>query len=535
MTLDTTPPSLQTLSLQVISKKITTRGLQLIQLALSHDHVENVQHVHSRGRKRKRTKPPHSECRRNAAISDEVMSTVETVCKQVKDFLLTNIPSLCADDVAREIIKQFTDERYQIFHCSHCTHADYVFRKFIAAILNSNVRNLDLSRTSIYIAHCVTSELQAAPNLKVFKFIKHDEYNITHYPVKYCRVLPISNFFKMRKLEFSFFFFWKPSFDVQYTSLADLKYLEDLTLQRVCTNDILENLSHKCSQIKSLDISGSWKVDRNSIESIKRFKHLKMLDISLTNLTALDHRTILKCFSNSGDHPLEFYGCTVMECDFFSKLMEFCPSIRGLSIHLIDVEPVPSKARFQNMSFLRIYSCITDMNLGHLVKCAPHLEELEVKGAILDFKHIMDNCPSLKRLSITTRRLNSNVTTHTAFSSIQHLNLRIRTFLDSAQLIAKCKNLRTLELFTGNNMRCRDMSSILFNNPLTCLKEISLGITVDFVPEDVVTLFYKHCPNLAVFKVVLSKIYNPKYKDCPGIIIECDPWREIERLAFPFL
>ena len=261
-----------------------------------------------------------------------------------------------------------------------------------------------------------------------------------------------------------------------------------------------------------------------------------MLNIALTELTALDQRRILKYFSNSGDHPLEFYGCTVMQRDFFSKLMEFCPSIRGLSIHLINVRPVPSTARFQNMSFLRIESSFAHMNLDHLVKCAPHLQELEVKGKIIDIKQIMDNCSSLKRLSITTCQLNSDFTTHTAYTSIQHLNLRTPTFLEAAVVIEQCKNLLTLELFSGNDMCCIDMSSILFDDPLTCLKEISLGNRNGYVPEEVVTLFYNHCPNLVVFKVLVqSKISCPEYKDCPGIIIECDRWHEIEKLAFPFL
>jgi hypothetical protein len=464
------------------------------------------------------------------------MSTVETVCKQVKDFLLTNIPTLCADDVAREIIKQFTDERYLIFHCSHCTRADHVFRKFIAAILNSNVRNLDLSRTSIYIAYCVTSELQAAPNLKEFKFINHDEYDSTYLPAKYRCVLPRSHVYKIRERAGIFFFCRNPSFNVQNMSLGDLKYLEYLTLQDVCTNDILENLSHTCSQLKGLDISASWKVDSSSTESIKRFTHLKMLNITQTELTALDQRTILEYFSNSGEHPLEFYGCTVMECDFFSKLMEFCPSIRGLSIYISDFKPVPSTASFENMSFLRIYSWLPDMNLDHLVKCAAHLEELQVSNEIIDIKYIMDNCSSLKRLSITTFLSKSTVPTHTACSSIQHLKLCIESFPEAAQLIAKCKNLRTLELFTGDDVCCRDVSSMLLNNPLTCLKEITLGIIDGFVPEEMVTLFYKHCPNLAVFKVLMpSKTSCPEYKDCPGIIIECDPSREIERPAPPLL
>ena len=65
---------------------------------------------------------------------------------------------------------------------------------------------------------------------------------------------------------------------------------------------------------------------------IRSFRHLKMLNVKGTHLPHLDQRNILEYFSNSGHHPLEFYGCKIMDDDRLLMLVELCPTVRELNI-----------------------------------------------------------------------------------------------------------------------------------------------------------------------------------------------------------
>ena len=104
----------------------------------------------------------------DAAPSAVVTSTLEAVCTQVKDFLHTRVLSVVADDVTWEIIAQQNDKRF-IYLSSESSHTKVVLRKFLAAILNPDVRNLHFSYTCNNIALFLLCELQAAPNLNCLK------------------------------------------------------------------------------------------------------------------------------------------------------------------------------------------------------------------------------------------------------------------------------------------------------------------------------------------------------------------------------
>jgi hypothetical protein len=147
----------------------------------------------------------------------------------------------------------------------------------------------------------------------------------------------------------------------------------------------------------------------------------------------------------------------------------------------------------------------------------------------------MRNCSSLKRLSVLSHRLQVNVKTHKARSSLPHLTIYTVRFGEAAILIAKCKNLRTLEALTDNDMCHRDMALITGNIAMTYLQEIALGIRAGYVSVYVVTLLCNHCPNLTVFRVqVEGTEHSPKYQNCPGEIRDCDRWFQIAKRSVSF-
>jgi hypothetical protein len=177
---------------------------------------------------------------------------MEELCTQVRDLLHTRIPYICADGVTFEIMKQLNENRFQILLCTESSQAKVVFRNFLAAILNPEVRNLDLSRTCSYIARCVLCELQAAPDLKQLKYVKYMEDYNKHVPLTHRR--------HYWDREDSFI-----SIDT-HMSLLNCKHLEYVTLEDICTDNMLRALSETCPQLKGLDVNGSMNVSYCSRE-----------------------------------------------------------------------------------------------------------------------------------------------------------------------------------------------------------------------------------------------------------------------------
>jgi hypothetical protein len=239
----------------------------------------------------------------------------------------------------------------------------------------------------------------------------------------------------------------------------------------------------------------------------------------------------LENLSIRGHHALEFYGCDFILSNTFFILKQLCPTLQELSVRFRKAQAVVVTPfdNFRNISVLKIES-YTDDYFSRLVTCIPRLEALEINGNAVDVTVIMRNCSSLKRLSVTSHRLQVSVTTDQACSSLQHLSICTRLFAEAAELIAKCKNLRTLEVLTYSDIYCSNMASITSNNQLTYLEEISLGTRLSYVPEDVVTLLCSHCPNLTVFRVLVEDTaHSPKYQDCPGVIRDSDRWFQITK------
>ena len=56
-----------------------------------------------------------------------------------------------------------------LYLCTESSHTKVVLRKFLVAILNPDIRNVDFSYTCSNIALFLLCELQAAPNLKFLK------------------------------------------------------------------------------------------------------------------------------------------------------------------------------------------------------------------------------------------------------------------------------------------------------------------------------------------------------------------------------
>jgi len=137
-----------TLSQPIIGRGIAGKGLQLLRPVNSLARGPNLL---TDGRERARFEPQSAESPQDAVPPAEVTSALEAICTQVKDFLHTRIPSVVADDVTWEIITQPNDKRF-IYLCSESSHTKVVLRKFLAAILNPDVRNLDFPYTCSKIA-----------------------------------------------------------------------------------------------------------------------------------------------------------------------------------------------------------------------------------------------------------------------------------------------------------------------------------------------------------------------------------------------
>ncbi|PNF33544.1 hypothetical protein B7P43_G17401 [Cryptotermes secundus] len=380
-----------------------------------------------------------------------------------------------------------------------------VLRNFAAAILHPCVETLDLSFNWKHIADYVICELQCVPNLRTLKFSSH-------------KVAEDSN----NKSPILSYKYNGLFMNVDHVRTGRcLSRLEHLTFEFECSDKMLQGLSETCSQLKTLDINGSYRVTDASVEYIKKFTHLKILNLKRTKIKREAQRNILSHLYENKPCQLELYGCTDIDPCHLDTLVQLIPNIQELRSAFVKHE---NSARvsgcFHNLKILRIDHCSLYSLLKHLSKCFPHLQELQITGDNMILSKMQKNFPKLNKLFLRTCDLPIDLSFHN--TSLEHLTLiTCGSEYRAETLISRCHHLKTLEIIASSSFYA-SKEHVLFQMPN--LKEVSLGAVGGHIPPEIVALLSERCKTTVLLE-------DPKlsslYEGCPGVRVDTDRWLEL--------
>jgi hypothetical protein len=470
---------------------------------------------------------------------ERAQSCVTAICDRLRELLHLYVPTTLANEVILAILKRVDDTHMQLMKYAEIPQGRLtVLRKFVAAVLHSAVNTLDFSWRWKHIADYVLCELQSLPNLRTLKFTYHkvcDTVITSHH----CILLHNTGLFR----------------SVDHISIGRcLAHLEHLTFEHECSDEMLQGLSETCFQLQTLDVNGSSRVTDVSVEYIKKFKHLKFLNLKKTKIEREGERNILSYFRDSRPYPMEVYGCTDIDNDHLNTLFDLVPDIRelrtasfnvrvsgsindlvpylhaiinrprGVTVALADAKKkVHTCGTFQNLKILRIDFSGDNFPFEHFAQFVPHLQELEITGSSIRPTDIMRNWPKLNKLFLRAYSIEVLDTRHEICASLQHLTLLTLSERDAATLLSCCRQLRKLELVTHNEFYVSD-GRIL--NEMPNIKEVSLGSLGGHVPPELVTSLSGRCStNVLLEDAQLASLYQ----HCPEVRVDTDRWFEITK------
>jgi hypothetical protein len=296
---------------------------------------------------------------------------------------------------------------------------------------------------------------------------------------------------------------------------------------------MLQGLSETCSQLKTLDVNGSLRVTNGSVEYIKKFQHLTILNLKGTKINCVGERNILSHLSNSTHCPLEIYGCSDIGSNHFKTLLQLIPNIQELRTASLNInavgkskQPAREAGYFHNLKILRTdYTRDRHYFLKELPKFTPHLQELEITGNCVRAMKILMQWPTLRKLFVRSYCIDVEITPRSArtLSSLQHLTLLTLGDEEAEILISRCQNLRKLELITHRQFY---VSRQRILTQLPNLEAVSLGALGGHVPPETATLLSGRCSTTILLEAPqLASLYQ----HCPGVSVDTDRWLEITK------
>jgi hypothetical protein len=318
---------------------------------------------------------------------------------------------------------------------------------------------------------------------------------------------------------------------------------------------MLQGLSEVSCQLKTLDVNGSSKVTNVSVEYIKTFQRLDILNLKGTRIDCDGQTNILSHLPKRRPWPLEMYGCTHLDNSHFRTLRDFIPFVQELRFNCINImqpsafhkparvayyRPVRKSrgalflsrqaynphASFPSLKILHIDYCDHDHNLTvDLENFAPYLEELEITGGLLRPTEMLKKWPRLRRLFLRSYylRCDDSHVRDVTYPALQHLTLLTLDEYEAKLLISRCQNLRKLELVTHREF-CDTIPGVLHNLPR--LEEVSLGAVAGHVPPETASLLSE----LWSTTILLDDPQSASlYQHCPAVRTDTGRWLDIAK------
>jgi hypothetical protein len=237
-----------------------------------------------------------------------------------------------------------------------------------------------------------------------------------------------------------------------------------------------------------------------SVEYIKKFTHLKILNLKMTDIKPEAQRNILRHLSNCNPCPLELYGCTYIDSCHLDTLVQLIPNIRELRTAYIKTnKPICHCRKFHNLKTLSIDYIINTNFLKNLSKSLPNLQELKIERISIESVDIFENWSNLNKLFLRTYIIESSWRFHPTHSFLQHVNL-----------------------ITYDSIDVETLRSVLTKMPN--LGSLSLGVIGGRVQPETVALLSERCKTTVLLE---DRQFASLYEHPPGVTIDTELWPQI--------
>ena len=190
--------------------------------------------------------------------------------------------------------------------------------------------------------------------------------------------------------------------------------------KEACEDDLIEELSKHCPNLKKLVVKSSTKVTDSSVEFLLKMKNLSELNVSSTSITTGGYRSILEgskgilniCWHLPDIETVlaDINGDTLMNkevfCGYltsFVNLVEKCPNIKKVFLYNAMATNLAPSSNLNNLEVLDIKNLMfllssTDTALQNIGK---NLKTLKLKNVEnLDFRILVTHCICLQDLSL---------------------------------------------------------------------------------------------------------------------------------------
>jgi hypothetical protein len=252
--------------------------------------------------------------------------------------------------------------------------------------------------------------------------------------------------------------------DLVGCSADSLKNLVVFIYENNCTDSILEVLSQNCKQLEHLGVMFSKKVTDQSVDSIKKFQNLKILNIWGTFITKqsctqlLDR--LLKLEDFVSDHKDSLHDVTKRTLGLKSfittnlesphQLVSLCPHLTHLTLHAVHCTLGPLSA-LTGLQKLVISNCDFSVIETLILSNGEQLISLKLQEVSAVNMTFITYCTQLKTLQLSVcsyadRNMCFDVLSSLHYKNLEHLTIRGYYLRNFDILISTYTKLKTLNL-----------------------------------------------------------------------------------------
>jgi hypothetical protein len=431
------PDSLIQLALKSIADFVWHMGQQLIELAVVSEYYGRESFFHSIN--------PSTYSRHGVPESSRHLFLPQAYnynWDALHQFLQPGLPQALANKVASYILDTLTrllmENEYHYYNVEMVNHDTGVgaIEMLISAAIYPRMFELVLHHRPEYLCYMLCKQLHRLTELKVLKI----------------RAIPT----KSIKIAIR---------DLVGSSVGSLRKLVVFVYDKNCTDSILEVMSQNCMQLENLNVMFSKKVTVQSVDSIKKFQNLKVLNIWGTFITKyscsqlLDALTKLEYFSSDQEdsvqgvtkHTLGLKSLITTSLKSVHLLVNLCPHLTQLTLYAVHCNLIQLTA-LTSLHELTISNCDFSVIETFLLSRGEQLILLNLQEVSSVNMKSITYCTHLKTLHLsvckytTDRNMPFGDLSSLHYKNVEHLNIRGYHFSNFDILMSAYTKLKTLNL-----------------------------------------------------------------------------------------
>lgn len=363
-------------------------------------------------------------------------------CDVLQRFLQPGLPQILANKVASHLLDALTYlMKENIYTCysdeiTECHAILDVMEMLVVAVVHPHMSELVMCHYPDYLCHALCRQLHKFRGLKVLK------------------IRAIHN--KGIKLAVR---------DLVGSSADSLKNLTVFIYENNCTDSILEVMSQNCTQLEHLSVMFSKKVTDSSVDSIKKFQNLKILNIWGTFVTKQSCtqllNVLLKLEDFVSDHKDTVHGTTehtlglksfvTTDLESPHQLVSVCPHLSQLTLHAVHCTLAPLTA-LTSLQELVISNCDFSVIETFLLSNGEQLISLKLQEVAAVSITFITYCTQLKLLHLSVcsyadgSMMPFDASSSLHYKTLEHLTVRGYFLRNFDILISLYTELKTLDL-----------------------------------------------------------------------------------------